>query len=104
MLKRWFARVQDEEIPQTPVAKATGSGAATLVAAFEVEEDAPGEGETAPEPRDKQKNFKMTETCLKAFEAVRKARGMTAADLFHDMVAETYNDLVAQGLIRPSRK
>ena len=51
-------------------------------------------------PRNKQLNLKVSEDCKEIFEIICKALDTNKADLFEDMVAERYEELVKQGAIK----
>jgi hypothetical protein len=57
----------------------------------------------AAAPRDRQKNLKASADCIKAFAAIAKAEGVSEAALFEELVAERYDALCAQGVIKRAR-
>ncbi len=56
------------------------------------------ESDAEPVRRDKQENIKASEDCKAMFAALAKARGMSKAELFEDLVAGHLEELQRQGV------
>jgi hypothetical protein len=88
MFNRFFSRQNTVEVRETSI---TELPPVAMPSPIPLNED--------QAPRNKQKNIKATEACLKAFDRIAVTLELTAAELFEDLVAERYERLKEQKII-----